>query len=308
MLRSARESMKIVRVSSPSVRVSLRSAWLFWSFVLCVVTSYVCESSADTNQWCPGLNDTIQKKLEEIDGNLKSSVQLGCLSPRRITDITLSRYNNVTKVYFRLPSTAIYVNASWLFEWIIAPLFVLVDEASYYSSTTSSIPKMSKFNAPIFSNYNTSGTMIKKTVGLQDGFKVAPNSGELQMFSNASVSANITANDIVCILKVCVWKPQDSKININDAELNNNLSVIVSLPIYNESAALYDTRSRHNYSITQRHVTRRSNTAALAAVLVFIIVMFFVAAFFGYFYRSTLARHLSVLTTLQSRQSDRKPA
>ncbi|AWV67925.1 m03.5 protein [Murid betaherpesvirus 1] len=299
--------MKIVRVSSPSVRVSLRSAWLFWSFVLCVVTSYVCESSADANQWCPGLNETIQKKLEEIDGNLKSSVQLGCLSPRRITDITLSRYNNVTKVYFRLPSTAIYVNASWLFEWIIAPLFVLVDEASYYSSTTSSIPKMSKFNAPIFSNYNTSGTMIKKTVGLNDGFKVDSSSGELHIFSNASVAANITAKDILCILKLCTWKLPDSKISVNDTTLNNNLSTIISLPIYNESDALQDVLFRSNYNEPQRHVTRRSDTAVLVAVLVFIIVALFAAAIFGYFYRSTLARHLSGLTTLQFRQPDRHP-
>ncbi|CCE57168.1 m03 protein [Murid betaherpesvirus 1] len=303
MLRSARESMKIVRVSSPSVRVSLRSAWLFWSFVLCVVTSYVCESSANVNQWCPGLNDTIQKKLEKIDVNMKSSVQLGCLCPRQITNVSLMTFNNVRKAYFTLPNTGIYVNATWLFEWIIVPLFALADEAGYYRSTTSSIPKTTKSNAPIFSSYNTSGTMIRKTVGLQDGFKVDPSSAELQMFSNASVVTNITANDILCILKVCVWKHQDSKISINDTELNNNLSVIISLPIYNESAALYDTQFRHNYGITQRHVARRSNTAVLVAVFVFIIVVLFAAAIFGYFYRSTLARYLSGLTT-QFHQSD----
>ncbi|ACE95348.1 m03.5 [Muromegalovirus WP15B] len=311
--------MKIVRVSSPSVRVSLRSAWLFWSFVLCVVTSYVRESSADTNQWCPGLDDTLHKKIENVNVNMKSSIQLGCLSPRQITNVSLMTYEGVRKAYYILPSTGIYVNATWLFEWIIVPLLALVNETGCYTSTTSSIPKMiTKFNSPIFSSYNTSGTRILRTVGLNDGFKVDSSSGELHIFSNASVAANITAKDILCILKLCAWKLPDSMITVNDTTLNNNLSTIISLPIYNESAALYDTQSRHNYGISQRHVTRRSNTAALAAVLVFIIVALFVAAIFGYFYRSTLARHLSglttlqrhlsCLTTLQFRKSDRQPA
>ncbi|ACE95512.1 m03 [Muromegalovirus C4A] len=297
--------MKIVRVSSPSVRVSLRSAWLFWSFVLCVVTSYVCESSANANQWCSGLNDTIHKKLEEINYmNMRSSVQLGCLSPRRITDVSLMTRNNVTKAYFRLPSTGIYVNATWLFEWIVVPLFALVDETGCYSSTTSSIPKMiTKFKSPIFSSYNTSGTRIIRIVGLNDGFKVDSSSGELHIFSNASVVANITAKDILCILKLCTWKFPDSRISVNDTTLNNNLSTIISLPIYNESDALHDILFRSNYSVPQRHVARRSNTAVLVAVFVFIIVVLFAAAIFGYFYRSTLARYLSGLTT-QFHQSD----
>nr|ABM74052.1 m03.5 protein [Murid betaherpesvirus 1] len=301
--------MKIVRVSSPSVRVSLRSAWLFWSFVLCVVTSYVCESSANANQWCSGLNDTIHKKLEEINYmNMKSSAQLGCLSPRQITNVSLMTFNNVTKAYFTLPSTGIYVNATWFFEWIVVPLLALVDETCCYSSTTSSIPRMlTKFTPPIFSSYNTSGTRIIRTVGLNDGFKIDSSSGELLIFSNASVVANITAKDILCILKLCTWKLSDSMISVNDTTLNNNLSTIISLPIYNESAALYDTQSRHDYGISQRHVTRRSNTAVLVAVLVFIIVTLFVAAIFGYFYRYTLVRHLSGLTTLQFRQPDRHP-
>nr|ABM74020.1 m03.5 protein [Murid betaherpesvirus 1] len=296
--------MKIVRVSSPSVRVSLRSAWLFWSFVLCVVTSYVCESSANANQWCSGLNDTIHKKLEEINVKMKSSVQLGCLSPRRITNVSLITYEGVTKAYFILPNTGIYVNATWLFEWIVVPLFALVDETGCYSSTTSSIPTMiTKFKSPIFSSYNTSGTRIIRTVGLNDGFKVDSSSSELHIFSNASVVPNITVKDILCILKLCTWKLPDSKISVNDTTLNNNLSTIISLPIYNESDALHDILFRSNYSVPQRHVARRSNTAVLVAVFVFIIVVLFAAAIFGYFYRSTLARYLSGLTT-QFHQSD----
>ncbi|AWV68094.1 m03 protein [Murid betaherpesvirus 1] len=297
--------MKIGRESSPSVCVGLRSSWLFWSFVFCVVMSHV---NANANQWCPELDNTLQDKLKEIDNNVKFHVQIGCLSTRRITNITLIKINNVTKVSFSLPSVAIYVNASWLFEWMIVPLSALVEESGCYSSTTSSIPKMTRSNAPIFSSYNTSETWIRKTVGLNDGFKVDPASGDLVIFSNASVAANITVNDIICVLKLCVWKSQNSTISINDTTLNTNLSTIMKFPIYNESDVLYDMEFRHNHSIPQRHVIRRSNTAVLVVVLLFFIIALFVAAILGYFYRSTLSHRLSGLINLQQfRRSDRNP-
>nr|ABM74017.1 m03 protein [Murid betaherpesvirus 1] len=274
--------MTIGRVSYPSAHVRLRLTRLLLLFVFCVVISYAqeCHNYGGRNQ-----HESVWKYRKE----------LGCLY-RRITNITLYDKNGIKTAYFTLPKhAAIYVNASWTFEWFIKPLFASVDAASYFTSTTNSVAKSATNTVPIFSYYDMHSGRLKKTVGLKDGFK-ADHSGKLYIFQNASVAGNITVNDTICVLRLCLWTTKDSTISIDDAGLKNNLSSILSLPTYDEIRGVLYMRPQYNYSIPIKRIVQRSNDAGLVAAILFFIATIFVAALLlGYSYNPTLFRCFSTL-------------
>ncbi|AWV68257.1 m03 protein [Murid betaherpesvirus 1] len=271
--------MTIGRVSSPSAHVRLRLTRLLLLFVFCVVISYAHQCDEKNP------NDSVWKYRKD----------LGCLY-RRITSITLYDNKGIKTAYFTLPgSAAVYVNASWTFEWFIKPLFASVDAASYFTSTTTSAAKSATNTVPIFSYYDIHSGRLKKTVGLKDGFK-ADHSGTLQIFQNASVAGNITVNDTICVLRLCLWTTKDSTISIDDVGLKNNLSSILSLPTYDEHRGMLYMRPQYNYSIPIEPIVNRSNIAGLVAAILFFIAAIFVAALLlGYSYNPTLFRRLSTL-------------
>ncbi|ACE95187.1 m03 [Muromegalovirus G4] len=287
--------MKIGRVSSPSVRTYLRSTRLLLLFVFCVVISYAQE--------CPNYDGRNQH-----ESVWKYRKELGCLY-RRITNITLYDNNGIKTAYFTLPGpAAVYVNASWTFEWFIKPLFASVDAAGYYTSSTTSVAKSDKNTVHIFSYYDPYSGRLKKTVGLKDGFKADP-SGNLYIFQNASVAGNITVNDTICVLRLCLWTTKDSTISIDDVGIKNNLSSILSLPTYDEIRGVLYMRPQYNYSIPIKRIVQRSNDAGLVAAILFFIAAIFVAVLLlGYSYKPTLFRRISTLIHGQQlRQSDRQP-
>ncbi|AWV68604.1 m03 protein [Murid betaherpesvirus 1] len=286
--------MTIGRVSSPSAHVRLRLTRLLLLFVFCVVISYAQE--------CPNYGG---KKTD--DSVWKYRKELGCLY-RRIMKITLYEKKGIKTAYFTLPKhAAIYVNASWTFEWFIKPLFASVDAAAYFTSTTNSVAKSATNTVPIFSYYDIHSGRLKKTVGLKDGFK-ADHSGTLQIFQNASVAGNITVNDTICVLRLCLWTTKDNTISIDDAGLKNNLSSILSLPTYDEIRGVLYMRPQYNYSLPIKRIVQRSNVAGLVAAILFFIAAIFVAALLlGYSYNPTLFRFSTRINGQQLRHSDCQP-